>query len=257
MPRDRGEAHSAVAPPEPGRQLTELWTYFAVDPLGIPLSRRLARLRQVTPNRLTAVALAFGVAAAACFATGYLRTGGVLFVLRFFMDCLDGTVARFQKSCSTRGAFFDLAADVFGVTAGYAALGWYLVDAGHLHPAWLLALLGSLGLYNFELGYRKRLAAQADLGTGGAAHRWAPSWPPLRRWVAYCDRHGVSSVPWAVESEIATLGLAPALLPTQALPWAMATALAFYVLADLLNARRIWRIAGYLDQPLQPERATS
>ena len=40
---------------------------------------------------------------------------------------------------------------------------------------------------------------------------------PLRRWVAFCERRGISAVPWAVESEIATLGLAPLLLPASAL----------------------------------------
>jgi hypothetical protein len=237
-----------VQVPQPGQPVMELWTYFVVAPVGVPLSRRLARMRVVTPNRLTALALALGLAAAACFATGRLRTGGVLFLLRFFVDCLDGTVARIQGSCSNRGAYVDLGADVIGVTAGYAALGWYLVDTGRLDLGWLLALLGTLGLYNWVLDHRKRLAAQAGLGNGGASHQRSPSWAPLRRWVTFCNSRGVSTVPWAAESEIATLGLAPLLLPTHVLPWAIFAALAFYVFADLLNARRVWRIAAHLDQ---------
>ena len=118
--------------PEPGRRVTELWTFVAVDPFARPLSERLAARSAVTPNRVTTVALALGVAAAACFATGLLRAGGVLFVLRFFVDCLDGRVARLQGTSSARGAFLDLASDVVGVTAAFAALGWYLLDAGHL-----------------------------------------------------------------------------------------------------------------------------
>jgi phosphatidylglycerophosphate synthase len=245
--KERG-AQMTVHTPQPGQPVIELWTYFVVDPVGVPLSRRLARMSVVTPNRLTAVALALGVAAAACFATGRLRIGGALFLLRFFVDCLDGTVARIQGSCSKRGAYVDLGADVIGVTAGYAALGWYLVDSGRIDLVWLLALLGSLGLYNWVLDYRKRVAADAGLGTGGASHQFSPSWGPLRRWVTYCNSRGVSTVPWACEVEIATLGLAPLLLPAHALPWAIFAALAFYVFADLLNARRVWRIAGHLDR---------
>ena len=130
----------------------------------------------MTPNRLTAVALSLGVGAAVCFATGRLRIGGALFVLRFFVDCLDGRVARLQGTSSARGASFDLGADVLGVTASYAALGWWLADAGHLDPAWAVALLAAVCLYNWELEHRKHLAAGADLGTGGAAHRWRPRW---------------------------------------------------------------------------------
>ena len=249
-----------VQAPQPGQPVIELWTYFVVHPVGVPLSRRLARMRGITPNRLTALALSLGIAAAACFATGRLRTGGVLFILRFFVDCLDGGVARIQGSCSKRGAYFDLGADVIGVTAGYAALGWYLVDTDRLDLGWVLALLGTLVLYNWVLDYRKRLAAEAGLGNGGASHQWSPSWAPLRRWVRFCNSRGVSAVPWAVESEIATLGLAPLLLPTHVLPWAIIAALAFYVVADLINARRVWRIAAHLDrqqQVLDHEGATS
>lgn len=234
--------------PEPGRRVTELWTFVAVDPFAKPLSQRLAALPGVTPNRVTLVALGLGVAAAGCFAAGQLRVGGVLFVLRFFVDCLDGRVARLQGSSSSRGAFLDLAADVTGVTAAIATLGWYLVGEEHLSLAVLLALLGALGLYNWELGQRKELAARAGLGTGGSAHRWGSGRGPVGRWLALCERHGVSAVPWAVEVEIAALGLAPLLLPVHWLGYVLAGALAFYVLADLLNARRVWRIATLLDQ---------
>jgi phosphatidylglycerophosphate synthase len=141
------------APPS-GRRVTELWTFVAVDPLARPLSERLARLGPVTPNRLTLVALTLGVASATCFVVGLTRLGGALFVLRFFVDCLDGRVARLQDACSVRGAFLDLGADVVGVTAAYAGLGWFLVDEGHLGPAWVAALLGALGLYNWALGHR-------------------------------------------------------------------------------------------------------
>lgn len=242
----------AVETPPSGQPVTELWTYFVVDPLGVPLSRRLARVPAVTPNRLTALALALGIGAAACFATGRLRAGGVLFLLRYFVDCLDGTVARLQGSCSVRGAYFDVCADVIGVTAGYAALGWYLVDTGRLDRGWVLALLAALGLYNWQLETRKRLAARADLGTGGSSHQWGVRWAPVQRWLAFCQARRLSSVPWAVESEIATLGLAPLLLPTAALPWAIGVALAFYLFANVLNARRVWRIAAHLDHRPAP-----
>ena len=167
-----------VHTPQPGQPVIELWTFFVGRPGGrVPLSRRLARMRVVTPNRLTAVALALGVARGGCFATGRLRIGGALFLLRFFVDCLDGTGSPGSRaSCSKRGALFDLGADVIGVTAGYAALGWYLVDAGRLDLAWLLALLGAAR--PLQLGARTTASGsrpEAGLGTGGASHQWSPS----------------------------------------------------------------------------------
>lgn len=227
----------------------EIWTRLTVDPLADPLARHLARYRFVTPNRITALALALGLAAAACFATGQLIAGGVLFCVRFFADCLDGKVARLQGSSSARGAFLDLAADVVGVTLAFAALSWHLVSTGVLPSAVALALLGALVLYNWALDHRKRLAPRAGLGDGGHDHQREIDIPVVRSWVALCRRLQMSPVPWAVECEIVALGLAPILLPAAGVAMALVLALAFYVVADLVNLRRLWRITTQLDRP--------
>lgn len=227
----------------------EIWTRLAVDPLADPLARRLARHRVVTPDRVTLVALGLGVAAAACFATGQLLAGGLLFLVRFFADCLDGKIARLQESASSRGAFLDLAADVLGVTLAFAALSWHLVSVGVLPPAVALGLLASLVVYNWALDHRKSLAPLAGMGNGGHDHERTVRTPVVRSWVGLCRRLGMSPVPWAVECEIATLGLAPVLLPVEGVAVVVALALAFYVVADLVNLRRLWRITSELDQP--------
>lgn len=226
----------------------EIWTRLAVDPLADPLARRIAVHAAVTPNRVTAVAMALGLAAAACFALGSLRLGGLLFLARFFTDCLDGKVARLQGSSSTRGAFLDLAADVTGVTLAFATLGWHLQQAGHLPTPATPALLALLVLYTWVLSHRKHLAERAGLGSGGADHATRVSAPVLRSWVALSRRLGMSAVPWAVEAEIAALGLAPLLLGADRVAGIYLGALAFYVLAVGVNLRRIWRIAGVLDR---------
>lgn len=226
----------------------EIWTRLTVDPLADPLARRIAVHASVTPNRITALSMVLGLAAAACFALGWLRPGGVLFVARFFTDCLDGKVARLQGSSTARGAFLDIAADVTGVTLAFATLGWHLQDTGHLPTYVTPALVAVLVLYNWALSHRKHLAERADLGAGGADHAWQTSAPVLRSWVALSRRLGMSAVPWAVEAEIGALGLAPALLAADRVAAVYLGALAFYVLAVGVNLRRIWRISGVLDR---------
>lgn len=226
----------------------EIWTRLAVDPLADPLARRLSVHTSVTPNRITALSMTLGLAAAACFALGWLRPGGVLFAARFFTDCLDGKVARLQGSSSARGAFLDIAADVTGVTLAFATLGWHLQDTGHLPTYVTPALVAALVLYNWALSHRKHLAERAGLGSGGADHAWRSSVPVIRSWVALSRRLGMSAVPWAVEAEIGALGLAPLLLPARGVAAVYVGALAFYVLADAVNLRRTWRIAGVLDR---------
>ncbi|WP_181411111.1 CDP-alcohol phosphatidyltransferase family protein [Nocardioides humi] len=147
----------------------DIWTRLAIDPLADPLARALARLAWVTPNRVTVVSGLLGVAAAGCLATGRLRLGGILFLLRFFADCVDGKVARLQGSGSHRGALLDVATDVVCVTAAYAGLAVWAVRHDHADPAVAAALLAALSCYGWALAHRKHLAEQAGLGDGGRA----------------------------------------------------------------------------------------
>lgn len=226
----------------------EIWTRLAVDPIATPLGRWLAHRRGVTPNRVTAVAMLLAVGSAACFAAGALQVGGLLFLLRFFVDCLDGNVAREQGSSSARGGALDLAADVGGIALVAASLSHYLVSSGAVPLGLALALLASMVFYNWALAYRKALARRTYGGDGGADHTVVPTTPIVRTWVAFCRRLNMSPVPWAVEVEILVLGIAPVLLAGPLHVWTFAIGLSFYLLADVVNMRRIWNIAGDLDR---------
>lgn len=227
----------------------DMWTRLAIDPLADPLARALAPHRAVTPNRVTAVAGALGLAAAACLATGRLRTGGALFVLRFLADCVDGKVARLQGSSSARGALLDVATDVVCVTAAYAGLAWWAVGAGHLDPAVALALLAALACYGWALAHRKHLAERAGRGDGGSRLFDRTDLPLLDPWLRACRRLRVSPVPWTVETETLVLGLLP-LLGGRPAALGLYVALAFYVVASVVNLRRSWRLAAHLDDTL-------
>lgn len=231
---------------EPGRP-REIWTRLAVDPFAMPLATWLARRRGVTPNRVTAAAMVCAVASAACMATGNLRVGGALFLLRFFVDCMDGKVAREQGSGSRRGAALDLVADVGGIALVTAALGWWLVEHERLDQAVPLAVLANLVFYNWALAYRKGLAAAAGYGDGGADHTVVPSIPLVGAWFRLCLRLNMSPVPWTLEAEIVMLGLAPLLLPPGRVAPFMMLAGCFLVVANAVNIRRIWRLADTLD----------
>lgn len=68
----------------------------------------------ITPNQLTALRLASGVAAAAAFAMGepsWTVAGAALFVLSLLLDRADGELARLSGRISAGGHRFDLWAD--------------------------------------------------------------------------------------------------------------------------------------------------
>lgn len=238
---------TAAPKPKLGKHFAEIWTRLAVDPLAEPLARWLARQPGVTPNRLTVAAGVIAVASIGCFLTGNLRVGGALFVLRFFVDCLDGKVARAQGSSSARGAALDQIVDVIGVSGGYAALSWFLVTEGVLVPAIPVALLASVALYTWLLAYRKHMADRAGIGDGGAGGQVRTSVPILRHWVDWCRRMDMTPIPYAVEAEIVSLGLIPLLATASISAAVLWGTLCFYLIASAVNIRRVWRAAAMID----------
>ncbi len=230
----------------PGRQQA-IWQRLVVDPLASPVAARLAKLRHVTPNRVTGVAFLFAIASATCFATGHFRVGGLLFLLRFYTDCLDGKVARAQGRSSARGAALDLAADVGGIALVVAALSWRLLDRNDVQEWVPGGLLAAMVFYNWVLAYRKSVASELGLGEGGADQTSQSSVPVVRHWVAFARRMNMSPVPWALEAEIAMLGLAPLLLPADWIGTGLLLGLCFYLVADAVNLRRLWRLTGIGD----------
>lgn len=100
------------------------FTTFFVSPYSKHLARFAAH-RGWSPNALTTVALAMGVGAAACFATGQrigLVAGAVLLQLAFVVDCVDGQLARYARRFSNLGAWLDSVFDRVKEYLVYAGL---------------------------------------------------------------------------------------------------------------------------------------
>jgi phosphatidylglycerophosphate synthase len=232
----------------PSTSVHPIWSKVAVDPMTIPIARRLSNANAITPNKVTALAGLLALGASAAFLLGELRIGGLLFLLRYACDCLDGQLARAQGRSSTRGAALDLIVDIAGISCVLASLTSYLVSAGLLSVPLALFLLASVVVYNWALAYRKSLAKAAGLsGDGGAGQTFRTDVPILRQWTSFCARVGMAALPWATEAEILALGLGPLLLPERLTPYALIFVLLFYVVANIVNIRRIWRIAGAMD----------
>lgn len=238
---DRARATVQAPPRSP-------WTRLAVDPLALPLGRALARSPWITPSRVTTVAVLCALVSATCFVVGEWRGGGLAFLARYFFDCVDGQVARCQGTGSRVGAAYDLMADIGGIAVIIAAAGWRLVTHHDTPVALPMALLAAVVYYNWILAHRKALAFEAGLefggGAGGGSGREVPG---LRWWFALARRLGMTPIPWAIEVEIFMLGLGPLLMPEGRLPALLLVGLAFYLLANAVNTRRVLRIARDLD----------
>jgi len=128
-------------------------TYFnrAISAL---LSRVFVALR-FSPNAITLVATAIGVAAALAFARGNYAAGivgALLFQLAAIVDCCDGEVARLTFTESPLGEQLDIMTDNVVHMAIFAGLGWgvFVAQGGWQAAAslsWLPLALGGAAVF--------------------------------------------------------------------------------------------------------------
>lgn len=98
----------------------------------------------VTPNHLTTVRLAVGLAAAAAFLPGtygWSNLAALLLILSNFLDHTDGEFARLTGKTSRFGHVYDLASDAVVTISLFTAIG---VGVGRAHPEAALRIAPSL-----------------------------------------------------------------------------------------------------------------
>lgn len=108
--------------------------------ISLAITRRLAGTR-VTPDAMTLVSLAVGLAGAPFFLSAspaWQLTGALLFLAHSILDGCDGELARLKFTESRRGAVLDFWGDNLVHVAVFVciAVGWSLA----IHAAWPLAL---------------------------------------------------------------------------------------------------------------------
>jgi archaetidylinositol phosphate synthase len=113
----------------PESQILPPSVHAATRPWDARLARRLVtplKNSRATPNHLTTVRLAFGVAAAAAFLPGtygWINLGALLLILSNFLDHTDGELARISGKTSRIGHIYDLASDAVVTILLFLAIG--------------------------------------------------------------------------------------------------------------------------------------
>ncbi|GAB3964531.1 DUF5941 domain-containing protein [Plantactinospora veratri] len=172
---DRAELRLSV------KEKDDFFTTYFVSTWSPWVTKLCARLR-LTPTGVTAISVAFALAAAVLFAFGdrpALVAGAILLYLGFMLDCVDGQLARYTRHFSPWGGWLDTIADRAKEYLVYAGLGIGVERAGG--PGWALAIAAITlqtvrhmtdtwyGALHDEAAKRPRPAGQA--GTGGLGDR--------------------------------------------------------------------------------------
>jgi archaetidylinositol phosphate synthase len=150
-----------------------LLTAAAQRPWDARLARRLVtplKDSRATPNHLTTIRLAVGLAAAAAFlpgSYGWTNFGALLMVLSNFLDHTDGELARISGKTSRIGHLYDLASDALVTILLFLALG---IGVG-THVGSLLqlppALLGLMAGSAVALIFYLRMKIESRVGKSG------------------------------------------------------------------------------------------
>jgi phosphatidylglycerophosphate synthase len=234
VPSINNQNNVATALPLGLKENESWWVVLAIDPLAIRLLPGLTRIRWMSANRLTAIALVVGIASVVATYNAHFSIGALLFELRFFVDCLDGKFARIRRTGSSFGGFFDRSCDLLCTVSAYGALG-LAASLGHdgvrpyaLSAAVMCALAAAA---EFMLASAKSASAEA----GGSSRLQAS------RWGRWCARHRLATRPWTVELETLSLFLVPLLIPRLCFFVVLSAACCYGLVVghDLIRAGRV------------------
>jgi phosphatidylglycerophosphate synthase len=87
----------------------------------------LAKLK-ISPNLITIIGLFFSIVTMILITQGYLLVSGIMIVISSLFDLLDGSLARYTKTTSILGGFFDAVIDRISEVIIYIGLLIYFKD---------------------------------------------------------------------------------------------------------------------------------
>lgn len=123
----------------------EWWSSFVTSPLAIAANYFVVDFKWLTPNIITLISFL-----AAIGSVGFILAGGtqnfiiaaVLIQLSYVFDCMDGQMARYRKTTSLSGAFYDKLTDQIQVTLWFGAVGYAAYRQSHNVLPVFLAFMG-------------------------------------------------------------------------------------------------------------------
>jgi phosphatidylglycerophosphate synthase len=105
----------------------------------------------ITPNQITILSIASGIAAALFYAKGTADafvTAGLLVTLKDILDSADGQLARAKQQYSRAGRFLDSLGDFVVNVAVFGSIGWTLYT---MNGDWFMLFLAFFGLAGISL----------------------------------------------------------------------------------------------------------
>jgi phosphatidylglycerophosphate synthase len=142
----------------------EWWSSFVTAPMAILFNYLVVDLVWLTPNLLTLASFVTAVIAAALVLLGGTLNfvlAAVLIHLSHVFDCMDGQMARYRRTTSASGSFFDRATDQIQVALWFGAVAYAAYDQSAEVLPILLAYVG-VSFYSLR-GYTKYIEIHIEV----------------------------------------------------------------------------------------------
>jgi len=142
----------------------EWWSSFVTAPLAILVNYVVVDIRWLTPNLVTLLSFVTAIVSAVFIVAGETTgfvIGAILIQLSHVLDCMDGQMARYRKTTSASGSYFDKATDQIQVALWFGTVGYVAYDLSNDVLPILLAFIG-VAFYSIR-GYTKYVAIQVEM----------------------------------------------------------------------------------------------
>lgn len=148
---------------------------WLLDPIGTFLNRL-----GLTPNTITLMGLAGNMIGAIFIAKGNMLWGGLIVLVMWPVDALDGTMARLRGEPTDFGGFVDSVTDRYSELVIYGALLYYFLELGDSLAAMLVfaAASGSV-LVSYTRARAEGLGFEAKIGALTRVERYLVLAPGL------------------------------------------------------------------------------
>ena len=142
----------------------EWWSSFFASPLAIAVNYAVVDIKWITPNLITLFSFITAIISVLFILTG----GEVSFIIAalfiqcsYVLDCMDGQMARYRKTTSITGNFFDKLTDQVQISIWFGSIGYTAYAQSQNVLPLVLALTG-IALYSLR-GYSKYLAFYLEM----------------------------------------------------------------------------------------------
>jgi phosphatidylglycerophosphate synthase len=143
----------------------EWWSSFVTSPLAIALNYWLVDIKWLTPNRITLISFITAVTATIFILLGDYKScviAALLINLSHVFDCMDGQMARYRKTTSIAGSYYDKLTDEIQVAMWFGAIGYAAYSQTQQVLPLVLAFVGVVA-YAFR-SYVKYVSVYTKMG---------------------------------------------------------------------------------------------